>query len=268
MAIHTGSLLIRALVVSLLGVLLAPAAAAQRATARPTPVSTRVLYENLLHHDPLPEYPPEAAAAGVSGLVRVRVVLKDTGEIESVEAISGPAALRDAATDAVESWTFIAVRVRGAYRRVTGVVVLRFGTGESGPAAWLVGPKGEQLREGDVGVMGGVPGAAPPPPEPEPWDPPADAHHVMGVLAGKAIERPQPVYPAMARAAKVGGAVVVEVVVDETGHVVMARAISGHPLLRDASAEAARGWIFTPTELDGKPVKLIGTITFNFHTNR
>jgi periplasmic protein TonB len=78
------------------------------------------------------------------------------------------------------------------------------------------------------------------------------------VLAGKAIERPQPDYPKMARAAGIEGAV------DETGRVVEVRAVSGHPLLRDAAVQAARGWIFTPTILEGSPVKVIGTITFNF----
>jgi len=37
-----------------------------------------------------------------------------------------------------------------------------------------------------------------------------------------------------------------------------------HPLLRDAPVEAARGWVFTPTVIQGFPVKVIGTITFNF----
>jgi TonB family protein len=71
----------------------------------------------------------------------------------------------------------------------------------------------------------------------------------------------------MARAAKVQGDVVVEVVVDETGHVAMAHAVSGHPLLRDSSVRAARDWVFTPAEFDGKPVKIIGTITFHFRAD-
>ena len=85
-----------------------------------------------------------------------------------------------------------------------------------------------------------------------------------GVLAGAAIERPQPAFPQMARAAGVEGAVVVEVTVDEAGRVVAARAVSGHPLLRDAAVQAAREWVFTPTELEGEPVRVIGTIMFDF----
>jgi hypothetical protein len=61
-----------------------------------------------------------------------------------------------------------------------------------------------------------------------------------GVLAGMAVERPQPSYPKMARAAGIEGAVVVEVTVDEAGRVVAARAVSGHPLLRDGMMGTGR----------------------------
>jgi protein TonB len=56
----------------------------------------------------------------------------------------------------------------------------------------------------------------------------------------------------------------VEVIVDTDGNVLSARAVSGHPLLKDAAVAAARGWKFTATLLDGLPVSVIGTITFNF----
>ena len=84
------------------------------------------------------------------------------------------------------------------------------------------------------------------------------------MLQGAAIKRVQPSYPALAKAAEVSGSVVVEVIVDEEGNVESARAVNGHPLLRDAAIEAARRWQFTPTALAGSPVRVIGTITFNF----
>jgi TonB family protein len=85
-----------------------------------------------------------------------------------------------------------------------------------------------------------------------------------GVLQASAVRRVEPVYPPLARAAQVSGSVVVEVTVDETGAVNSARALSGHPLLKDPAVEAASSWTFTPTKLEGNPVKVIGTITFNF----
>jgi TonB family protein len=85
-----------------------------------------------------------------------------------------------------------------------------------------------------------------------------------GVLNGKAISKPSPAYPPIARAAHSSGSVVVQVKVDECGNVVSAKAISGPPLLQRAAVEAAYAWRFTPTLLAGEPVKVTGTITFNF----
>ena len=85
-----------------------------------------------------------------------------------------------------------------------------------------------------------------------------------GVLNGKATSLPKPVYPPIAKAAKASGTVTVQVVVDESGQVVTARAISGHPLLRGSAQAAARQAKFSPTILSGKPVKVSGVITYNF----
>jgi TonB family protein len=86
-----------------------------------------------------------------------------------------------------------------------------------------------------------------------------------GVLQGSATKRAEPAYPPLAKAARVSGSVVVEVTIDEDGNVFAARAISGHPLLKDAAVAASREWTFAPTILTGVPVKVIGTITFNFN---
>jgi protein TonB len=85
-----------------------------------------------------------------------------------------------------------------------------------------------------------------------------------GVLQGKAISKPQPVYPPAAKAARVGGTVAVAVVVGESGAVESAEATSGPELLRDAAVEAARAARFSPTLLAGQPVKVSGFITYNF----
>ncbi len=85
-----------------------------------------------------------------------------------------------------------------------------------------------------------------------------------GVLNGKALSLPKPDYPAAARAVKASGAVSVQVLIDESGTVVSASAVSGHPLLRAVSVEAARLAQFAPTLLNGQPVKVSGVITYNF----
>lgn len=74
----------------------------------------------------------------------------------------------------------------------------------------------------------------------------------------------KPNYPAAARAVRASGAVNVQVTIDEDGEVVMANAVSGHPLLRQAAEKAARESRFSPTTLAGQPVKVTGIIVYNF----
>jgi TonB family protein len=85
-----------------------------------------------------------------------------------------------------------------------------------------------------------------------------------GNLNGKVISQPAPVYPTIARAAHAHGTVIVQVTVDENGDVISAQAISGHPLLQAAAVEAARQAKLSPTLLSGHPVKVTGTLTYNF----
>ena len=129
---------------------------------------------------------------------------------------------------------------------------------------------------GGSGSEGVLPGgsdqkkSAPPPPAPEPKTREKAApvettvRRSSVVLQGAAIRRVEPPYPRLALQAGVRGSVVVEVTIDEQGNCLAARALSGHPLLRDVSVKAAVGWKWKPTILNGVPVKVIGTISFNF----
>jgi TonB family protein len=111
-----------------------------------------------------------------------------------------------------------------------------------------------------------VPDVEPPsPPAPRPT--PKSSIVSGGILNGKAISKPAPVYPPIARAARAQGLVTVQVVVDESGRVISASAVSGHPLLQSAAVAAARQARFSPTLLSGQPVKVSGVITYNFVLN-
>ncbi|MEJ7847593.1 MAG: TonB family protein [Pyrinomonadaceae bacterium] len=115
------------------------------------------------------------------------------------------------------------------------------------------------------GGTGETSGGAPPPPPPPPPAPPKRTTPVSGgVLNGKAISLPKPPYPAAARAVRASGTVTVQVTISESGSVISASAAGGHPLLRAAAVQAARGARFSPTQLSGQPVKVTGVITYNF----
>jgi protein TonB len=85
-----------------------------------------------------------------------------------------------------------------------------------------------------------------------------------GVLNGKALDMPKPLYPDMARRAHVMGVVTVEVVIDVSGKVIGARAVSGPQMLREAAERAAQQAKFTPALLGGQPVRVSGIINYNF----
>lgn len=106
--------------------------------------------------------------------------------------------------------------------------------------------------------------SVPPPPKPSPSKPPVPKVVSGGVLNGKAISKPQPAYPPIAKAARASGTVTVQVLVDERGNVISASAVSGHPLLQPSAVAAARQAKFSPTLLSGQPVKVSGVITYNF----
>jgi TonB family protein len=85
-----------------------------------------------------------------------------------------------------------------------------------------------------------------------------------GVLNGKALSLPRPEYPAEAKAAGAEGVVVIQVTIDEQGNVTDARAISGPKMLQEVSINAALQAKFSPTLLQGEPVKVTGVLVFNF----
>jgi len=85
-----------------------------------------------------------------------------------------------------------------------------------------------------------------------------------GVLNGNALSLPAPVYPDGARRMGIVGVVEIEVVIDQNGKVVSAKATSGPATLRDSAVQAALRARFTPTKLSGQPVSVTGRIVYNF----
>jgi TonB family protein len=96
--------------------------------------------------------------------------------------------------------------------------------------------------------------------------PPAQPARVVtgGVLNGSALNLPAPLYPEAARRMRTSGMVEVEVVIDENGKVISAKAISGPAIFRDNAVQAALRAKFTPSKLSGQPVKVTGKIVYNF----
>ena len=103
----------------------------------------------------------------------------------------------------------------------------------------------------------------PPPVAPKPA-PKKTTTLTKGVVNGVAIDLPKPTYPAVALRINLSGNVNVQVLIDETGNVVSARAIDGHPFLKAEAERAAKKAKFKPTLLSGDPVKVNGVIVYKF----
>jgi TonB family protein len=114
------------------------------------------------------------------------------------------------------------------------------------------------------GVSGGIPaggavsGLPPPPPPP------------AAIRVGGEIKEPRrtrnvgPVYPEIAKAARVQGTVIMECTIGPDGKVVEIRVLRGIPLLDQAAIDAVKQWEYTPTLLNGVPVSVIMTVTVTF----
>ena len=203
---------------------------------------------------PKPEYTQAMSLSGIEGTVQISVLIDENGNVISAEPVfddkprivpdpkssSGDVQnykiikpeppnplLADSARRAAMKAKFSPTMLSGVPVRVTGIIVYNFRASRP-----------EQNNDPKT-VTGGV-------------------------INGKATSLPLPEYPAAARAVKAGGVVSVQVVIDETGNVISANAMSGHPLLRQAATDAAMLAKFSPTLLQGKAVKVSGILMYNF----
>jgi protein TonB len=85
-----------------------------------------------------------------------------------------------------------------------------------------------------------------------------------GVMQGRLLTPIHPVYPAIAKAAHVEGAVVVEAVISRMGTIESLHVVSGPAMLQNAALEAIREARYQPYRLNGEPTEVQTTITVNF----
>jgi len=78
------------------------------------------------------------------------------------------------------------------------------------------------------------------------------------------IKQVPPEYPPIARAARIQGTVVLQVLIDKHGNVSQVGVVSGHPMLQQAALEAVRQWVYKPYKIDGKAVPIYTTVNVTF----
>jgi len=84
------------------------------------------------------------------------------------------------------------------------------------------------------------------------------------VAAANLIRSVQPVYPALAKSARVQGSVEFTATISKEGNIENLTLVRGHPLLVNAARDAVLQWKYRPTLLNGQPVEVVTDISVNF----
>lgn len=98
--------------------------------------------------------------------------------------------------------------------------------------------------------------------------PPVPLAVVSDIQSAKLVFQPKPVYPPLARQARISGSVRLAARISADGHIQDLQLISGHPMLTQAAIEAVRQWVYKPTLLNGRPVEILTDILVNFTLNQ
>ncbi|MFN0278479.1 MAG: energy transducer TonB [Pyrinomonadaceae bacterium] len=194
----------------------------------------------------------EAEAAGIDGNISVYVTIRKDGTVKSVGIWAGPAwpcgtspkkeleAVRKAIKENVLKTKFQPAMKDG--KAIEADVSFTFAIGEAYR-------KAQQQREIEEAIASGKP---------------IPSVVKGGVLNGRAISLVRPPFPLAAEGHRKSGMATIEILIDESGKVIQAGAVGGWHGFHDESRKAACASRFSPTLIDGKPVKTIGVINYIF----
>ena len=186
-------------------------------------------------------YPEIARQAKVEGIVSLDIRTDVTGRVKNVRVIRSIPLLDKAAVAAVREWVFEPVIVEGTTVEAVFTTAIGFGPRYSptgaGSAAFAF--PGDAILEGAVKIEGQI---APP----------------------KCIKSVSPVYPEIARNARVEGLVILGVRTDEKGRVEAVKVLRSIPLLDQSALDAVKQWTYEPLLIKGKPRKAAFTVSLGF----
>ena len=237
-----------------------------------------------------PVYPAEARKAGIQGVVILEATTDLYGRVANAKVLRSIPALDQAAMDAVKQWVYEPMVINGKPHPVVFTVTVRFtlddekkpkaggvvggvyggvvsgvsGGVQGGVAGGVQGGVAGGVQGGVVGgVQGGVVGGAVSAQELQKFE--GDAVRAVGdIKPPKLIREVPPRYPEKARQARVEGIVILEAKIDEQGNVIDTRVLRSIPILDQAAIDALMQWKYQPLLIDGKPRKVLFTVTVRF----
>ena len=118
-----------------------------------------------------------------------------------------------------------------------------------------------------------TPAPQPPPPPPAVKEAPKPVTPKRITVGGNVqqamlLSQPKPMYPPLAKQARISGTVKFTAVIGRDGSIQNLQLLSGHPLLVQAATDAVRQWRYKPTLLNGEPVEVVTQIDVNFTLNQ
>jgi protein TonB len=137
------------------------------------------------------------------------------------------------------------------------------GVATSSATGWVPGSTGTGTDPNGVlhSILSGTGFAAVPP------KPAAVPHNVLRfsvMMQGYLVRRVEPIYPALAKAARIQGPVHLQAMISKQGLIENLQVLSGHPMLAGAAVDAVRQWRYRPYVLNGQAVEVETEITVNF----
>jgi TonB family protein len=192
-------------------------------------------------------YSWEAREKQLQGQVWVKILVSETGDVESAEVISGDPILADSAVRAVKKWKFKPFIKNGKPVKVSTKLPFDFAYSDK---------VSDEKAPPDA--------SAPNPNSSSGTTAPQRVRVSAGVSQGLLLHKVAPVYPPEARQARIQGLVVLQAKISKEGRIEDLKVISGHPELVPAAIGAVQQWRYRPYLLMGNPVEVDTQIQVNF----
>jgi TonB family protein len=177
-----------------------------------------------------PVYPEEARKKGIQGVVILEAKIDESGRVMDAMILRSVPDLDQAAIDAIRQWVYEPMLINGKPVKAIFTVTVKFQLGEKDI---------DKFAEGAVKVKDQI---SPP----------------------KLVKIVEPVYPEIAKQAKVEGVVIVQARTDTQGHVKDAMILRSIPLLDQAAIDAVRQWVYEPMVIDEQAKEAVFTVTVRF----
>jgi TonB family protein len=163
---------------------------------------------------------------GTENVVMLKATIDKSGNVENLQMLSGHPMLVGAALDAVKQWKYRPYEVNGIPRVVETTIRVEF----------------SKANEGVTGTSA----------------PPAESPVLVTAedMRDRFVYKVAPVYPPLARQARIQGTVILRVIINKLGEVRDTQLVNGHPMLAPAAVEAVKKWRYIPYESDGETVEI------------